>query len=83
VSAVADALPPKPRLLDRVRVAIRVRHFPATRFYVARLTRQRRRHHLHESILQRVGRPASRGRDPEARVALDEVLPAGYRRDEA
>ncbi len=27
--------------------------FPATRTYVDRLTRQRRRHHLHESVLQR------------------------------
>ena len=27
--------------------------FPATRFYVDRATRQRRRHHLHESVLQR------------------------------
>ncbi|MBI2219557.1 MAG: tyrosine-type recombinase/integrase [Candidatus Rokubacteria bacterium] len=34
--------------------------FPATRFYVDRLTRQRRRHHLHESVLQRVVRQAVR-----------------------
>ena len=27
--------------------------FPATRMYVDRVTRQRRRHHLHESVLQR------------------------------
>jgi integrase len=27
--------------------------FPATRFYIDRLTAQRRRHHLHESVLQR------------------------------
>jgi len=27
--------------------------FPATRFYVDRETGQRRRHHLHESVLQR------------------------------
>src|SRR5205814_797968 len=27
--------------------------FPATRMYVERLTGQRRRHHLHESVLQR------------------------------
>jgi len=27
--------------------------FPATRMYVDRLTRQRRRHHLHESVVQR------------------------------
>ncbi len=28
--------------------------FPATRFYTERATRQRRRHHLHESVLQHV-----------------------------
>jgi site-specific recombinase XerD len=28
--------------------------FPATRFYVDRATGQRRRHHLHESVLQAV-----------------------------
>ena len=28
--------------------------FPATRIYFHRETRQRRRHHLHESVLQRV-----------------------------
>ncbi len=30
--------------------------FPATRIYVDRLTGQRRRHHLHESVLQRAVR---------------------------
>jgi integrase len=33
--------------------------FPATRFYVDRETRQRRRHHLHESVLQRELKAAS------------------------
>ena len=34
--------------------------FPATRIYTERQTRQRRRHHLHESVLQRVVRIAAR-----------------------
>ncbi len=34
--------------------------FPATRFYVARENGQRRRHHLHESVLQRAVRDAVR-----------------------
>ena len=34
--------------------------FPATRFYVDRITGQRRRHHLHESVLQRAVREAAR-----------------------
>ena len=34
--------------------------FPATRFYVDRLTAQRRRHHLHESVLQRAVKDAVR-----------------------
>ena len=35
--------------------------FPATRMYVDRLTAQRRRHHLHESVLQRAVKDAVRG----------------------
>src|SRR5262249_43478700 len=35
--------------------------FPATRFYLDRLTGQRRRHHLHESVLQRAVKDAVRG----------------------
>ena len=35
--------------------------FPATRFYVEHLTGQRRRHHLHESVLQRAVKDAVRG----------------------
>jgi integron integrase len=35
--------------------------FPATRMYVDRLTTQRRRHHLHESVLQRAVKDAVRG----------------------
>jgi integrase len=34
--------------------------FPATRIYVDRVTRQRRRHHLHESVLQRAVKDAVR-----------------------
>ncbi len=34
--------------------------FPATRFYVDRLTGQRRRHHLHESVVQRAVKEAVR-----------------------
>ena len=34
--------------------------FPATRFYVDRATGQRRRHHLHESVLQRAVKDAVR-----------------------
>ncbi len=34
--------------------------FPATRFYTDRATGQRRRHHLHESVLQRVVKAAAR-----------------------
>jgi integrase len=34
--------------------------FPATRFYVDRVTGQRRRHHLHESVLQRAVKNAVR-----------------------
>src|SRR2546427_10000627 len=33
--------------------------FPATRFYVDRETGERRRHHLHESVLQRAGKDAA------------------------
>jgi site-specific recombinase XerD len=33
--------------------------FPATRFYVDRATGQRRRHHLHESVIQRAVREAA------------------------
>jgi integrase len=32
--------------------------FPATRFYIDRATGQRRRHHLHESVIQRAVREA-------------------------
>ncbi len=39
--------------------------FPATRFYVERATGQRRRHHLHELVLQRAVRDAV----PRARIA--------------
>ena len=35
--------------------------FPATRFYVDRATRQRRRHHLHETVVQRAVIEAVRG----------------------
>ena len=34
--------------------------FPATRFYVDRMTGQRRRYHLHESVLQRAVKDAAR-----------------------
>ena len=34
--------------------------FPATRFYVDRATGERRRHHLHESVLQRAVKEAAR-----------------------
>src|SRR5436309_14321074 len=34
--------------------------FPATRIYVDRATRQRRRHHLHETVLQRMVKAAVR-----------------------
>ncbi|MBI2219051.1 MAG: tyrosine-type recombinase/integrase [Candidatus Rokubacteria bacterium] len=34
--------------------------FPATRIYTDRATRQRRRHHVHESVLQRVVKSAVR-----------------------
>ena len=34
--------------------------FPATRFYVDRQTGERRRHHLHESVLQRAVKDAAR-----------------------
>jgi integrase len=34
--------------------------FPATRFYVDRSTGERRRHHLHESVLQRAVKDAVR-----------------------
>jgi len=34
--------------------------FPATRFYVDRATGERRRHHLHESVLQRAVKAAAR-----------------------
>ena len=39
--------------------------FPATRLYVEPVTGQRRRHHLHESVLQRAGKDAARA----ARIA--------------
>lgn len=34
--------------------------FPATRFYLDPATRERRRHHLHESVLQRAVKDAAR-----------------------
>ncbi len=34
--------------------------FPATRFYVDRATGERRRHHLHETVLQRAVKDAAR-----------------------
>ena len=34
--------------------------FPATRFYVDRTTGERRRHHLHESVVQRAVKDAVR-----------------------
>ncbi len=34
--------------------------FPATRIYLDRVTGQRRRHHLHESVLQRAVKDAVR-----------------------
>jgi integron integrase len=34
--------------------------FPATRFYIDRVTGERRRHHLHESVLQRAVKDAAR-----------------------
>lgn len=40
--------------------------FPATRPYRDRDTGQWRRHHLHESVLQRVVKDAAQGRDPKA-----------------
>jgi hypothetical protein len=44
----------QPRLLDRVRAAVAwLWAFPATRFYVDPETGERRRHHLHESVVQR------------------------------
>jgi site-specific recombinase XerC len=44
----------------RTRTRTWYRVFPATRFYVDRLTGQRRRHHLHESVLQRAVKDAVR-----------------------
>lgn len=40
--------------------ALQARVFPATRIYVDRETGQRRRHHLHESVLQRAVKEAVR-----------------------
>ena len=40
--------------------------FPATRFYVDRATGDRRRHHLHESVLQRAVKEAARAAGPDA-----------------
>jgi hypothetical protein len=85
--------PTKPRLLDRVRPALRASHssrrtegayvawikryvrkypnagrewawqwvFPATRIYRDLATGQRRRHHLHETVLQRAVNPTTAG----------------------
>ena len=60
---VRESVPPvlpKPRLLDRVREALRVRHYSRRTeeayvawIYLDRETGQRRRHHLHETVLQR------------------------------
>ena len=41
--------------------------FPATRTYVDLETGQRKRHHLHETVLQRAVKPAVRGRPDEGR----------------
>ena len=48
--------------------------FPATRFYVERLTAQRRRHHLHESVLQRAVKDAVRSGAGIAKQATQELL---------
>jgi site-specific recombinase XerD len=62
VVPVAAEAPPiyragSPRLLDRVRTALRTRHMSG-RTYLHPETGQRRRHHFHESALQRVVRAA-------------------------
>jgi integrase len=50
VRETTQVTPPKPRLLDRVRAALCARHY---NIYHDRVTGQRRRHHLHETVLQR------------------------------
>ena len=73
VCETGPAAAPKPRLLDRVRGEIRSRHYSRRTekayvawirryiffHYVDRLTGQRRRHHLHESVLQRAVKTAA------------------------
>jgi site-specific recombinase XerD len=56
---------PKPKLLDRVRQAIRPRHYsrrPEDAYvaWIKRLIFQRRRHHLHESVVQHAVKEAVR-----------------------
>ena len=48
--------------------------FPATRFYVDRDTAQRRRHHLHESVVQRAVKDAGPGSRSERRVTPCVIL---------
>ena len=52
----AQVFPGTPSEVAVTRAWYRV--FPATRFYVDRATGQRRRHHLHESVIQRAVREA-------------------------
>ena len=60
--------------------------FPATRFYVDQATGERRRHHLHESVLQRAVKDAARSADIPRRATCHSLrhsfathlLEAGY-----
>ena len=54
----ARVFPGTPSKVAATRAWYRV--FPATRIYVDRLTGERRRHHLHESVLQRAVKDAVR-----------------------
>jgi integrase len=57
--------------------------FPATRIYVHGLTGQRRRHHLHESVLQRAVKDAVRGvgiAKPRATPSVTRLPPTCSRR---
>ena len=49
--------------------------FPATRFYTEPATRQRRRHHLHESVLQRVVKGSARQARIPTRVTPHTLRP--------
>jgi len=93
-NAISTRIPARLRFLELSPPSTRTLHeigrgswyFPATRTYLEPGTRQRRRHHLHETVVQRAVRPAAIACDIPKRVACQtfrhcfatHLLEAGY-----